>query len=229
LIYSQPFKFRPRQEYVSKTYKVGEERLQARMTEREVREDFWRLYRAIRRKDFAAGYSWAIAFIAGIVLAATDIYALKLFLAKEYLSISSAAFINAFLIPLILALYIYSKREARKWKEMVKKARAIMLSTGITIPSNLSVGPDGIVYSGFRGRKSAYRWDEIEAVIYDQGSIYFRMRKKRLMTGHPTHAFGLEYDLKEVALAIKKDLPEDKWIGAREWLDSQLKGNTRKP
>jgi hypothetical protein len=196
----------------------------------EHREDqFWKLFKAIRRMDIALAYSWTGVIISGVVLFASDLFALSLVITKQQVVISAVVAINAVLGSLFLVLFAHSRRGVRKLKRMVKDAKALMQSTGATIPSRLSVAPDGIVYSGLRGRKRTYRWDDLEAVVYDRGSIYFEMKNKRIMTGHATNYCGLDYDLKEVALAITKNLPENKWTEAREWLDSQLVDSVQKP
>jgi hypothetical protein len=192
-------------------------------------DQFWRLFKAIRRKDIALAYSYTGMIVSAMVLFAIDLLALSLVYTRQYLEIGATLVINAILGSLFLILLICLRRGVPKLKRMVNDARALVQSTGMAIPSDLSVGPDGIVYSGFLGRKKTYRWDEIEAVVYDDGSIDFRMKNKRIVRGHPTNYWGLDYDLKAVAMAIVKNLPEDRWTGAREWLDSQQKGTAQKP
>lgn len=188
-------------------------------------KEFWRLYQSIRRTDWAVGTAWAAALVSGMIVTLTDLdLMIRLFL-DEHISISAAIAFNAILVPLTVVCYAYSRIGGRKIRQMVDEARAIKLATGISIPGDLTVKAEGIVCSGFRGRGSLMRWNEIESVTYGNGYIYFGIKKKRRTQGCATGRNGIEYDLKEVAKAITTHLPEDKWKGAKGWLELQMRGD----
>jgi len=187
------------------------------------------MLKMIRRLDITLAYSWTGVIVSAVVLVATDFIALSMVITEQNVEIAALVLINAVLGFLSLTLFVFSKRGVRRFHRMAGDARALMTAARVTLEGPLSASPDGIIRKGWRGKKRTLKWADIEKVTYDRGEIYLFAKKKLLVAGYATNYAGLSFDLRDVAEAIMKNLPEDKWSKAKEWLDSQIRKNVPEP
>ena len=195
----------------------------------EPEEQFGRMLKTIRRLDIALAYSWTGTIISAIVLVVGDLYAGILYVTNGQIEGVALAAINAVLGCLVLGLFLFSRRSAKKFHRLADDAKHLMKTTGVTLTGPLSIGPDGIVATGFRGRKTSIKWVEISAVYYDGGEICLHREKKRIALCYWTNFAGLPFELKDVAQGIMTQLPKEKWARAKEWLTLQVRSDEHRP